>query len=700
MMRKTLSALAMLCLLSGCGSLDRIDAVGNQARDDEKIASQHLQKMKSGEVVRELPSQWINPVPLNARGNDRERLPSCLVQINRPGVISVNDISAHITRTCRISVVLTPDARQVTQASGPTEQIKGPVPAPDANGMLPLAQMGGAVPAPAPRAGSEATLRGVYWKGALDGFLDNVTARLGLSWRYEEGRIVIFYLDTRNFPVLFMDSQAGFTSKTVSGTTSSTGSSGGGSSGGISGDNNTSQSTDMAIKSNLYGDVSATVKAMLTPGVGRMNLSAGVLTVTDTSRVLSQIGRYIDDRNRELNRQVVLNVQIYSVESRRSDQLGIDWDAVLLGMTVLSAFQETRERQAYRSLALHILPLLPKDGYAVIPLSESTLWFVATLGGQLSPLSDIVGSGEQIKKAIDVFVTMNPQPPAGWQVIAPDGFLQGETQPPPALTDWLAQEKTRRTPRLSPTNVKAAAGLWIALLALLLAGHFGWQYLQERRENAEIAAAQAALAAKRAAAKSDSQPRPWASQARFNTVLRTCHNHWKTLPLSIAGWTFAQAQCSPAGSLSVNYALPEGGTVADFASRLPYWYPGIPAGFNIPGAANMASFTLTFAPPASTGAETLPDNATQTQRFTSFAQRLNAALQLTKQDNALRDDAGNIIPVPWITYAFTFVTDIPPDRLFLAQHFDDSGLRLEQVSLTQRDGQLTYTLEGYLYAAN
>lgn len=338
MMRKTLSALAMLCLLSGCSTLDRIDAVGKQARDDEKITSQHLQKMKSGEVVRELPSQWINPVPLNARGNDRERLPSCLVQINRPGVISVNDISAHITRTCHISVVLTPDARQVTQASGPTEQIKGPVPAPDANGMLPLAQMGGAVPAPAQRAGSEATLRGVYWKGSLDGFLDNVTARLGLSWRYEEGRIVIFYLDTRNFPVLFMDSQAGFTSKTVSGTTSSTGSSGGGSSGGISGDNNTSQSTDMAIKSNLYGDVSATVKAMLTPGVGRMNLSAGVLTVTDTSRVLSQIGRYIDDRNRELNRQVVLNVQIYSVESRRSDQLGIDWDAVLNLSSVKATF--------------------------------------------------------------------------------------------------------------------------------------------------------------------------------------------------------------------------------------------------------------------------------------------------------------------------------------------------------------------------
>lgn len=375
-------------------------------------------------------------------------------------------------------------------------------------------------------------------------------------------------------------------------------------------------------------------------------------------------------------------------------------DRVLLGMTVLSAVQETRDRQAYRSLALHVLPLLPENGYAVIPLSETALWFVATLGGQLSPLSDIVGSAEQIQKAIDVFVTMNPLPAAGWQVIAPDGFAQGETQPPPALTDWLSRDRTRRTPRLSPTSVKATAGLWIVLLVLLIAGHFGWQYLQERKENAEVAAAKAALAAKRAAASSDSQPRPWASQPRFNTVLRTCHNHWKTLPLSIAGWTFAQAQCSPAGSLSVNYALPDGGTVADFASRLPDWYPGIPAGFNIPGAANMASFTLTFAPPASTGAETLPGNGTQTQRFTSFAQRLNAALQLTRLDNALRDDAGNIIPVPWLTYAFTFVTDIPPDRLFLAQPFDDTGLRLQQVSLTQRDGQLTYTLEGYLYAAN
>ena len=66
----------------------------------------------------------------------------------------------------------------------------------------------------------------------------------------------------------------------------------------------------------------------------------------------------------------------------------------LLGMAALSAFSENKDRQPYRSLALHLLPQLPQNGYIVLPLSETQWWFVAMLGGQLSPLSDIVGSVE------------------------------------------------------------------------------------------------------------------------------------------------------------------------------------------------------------------------------------------------------------------------------------------------------------------
>lgn len=375
-------------------------------------------------------------------------------------------------------------------------------------------------------------------------------------------------------------------------------------------------------------------------------------------------------------------------------------DTVLLGMTLLSAFRETsaRDRQTYRSLALHVLPHLPANGYVVTALSDKVWWFVATIEGRLSPLSDIVGSPEQIKQVINVFVMMNPLPSAGWQVIAPESFGLENSQTPPPLSRWLTHDTVHKTPRLLPTNARTIAVFWVLLLLAFIAGYFGWQHWQQRQQDAEIAAAHAAVAARRAELRNENGHRPWGDQPPFNAVLRACHNRWKVLPLSIAGWTFAQAQCTQDGNLSVQYVLPEGGTVADFAGRLPHWYPGTVAGFNIPGGADIASFTLTFTPPRPSPAENIPDNATQTQRFTSFAQRLSAALQLVKQDNALRDDDGNIIEVPWNTYAFTFVTDIPPDQLFLAQHFDDTGLRLQQISLTQRDGHLTYTLEGSLYA--
>ncbi|HGM5391833.1 TPA: PilN family type IVB pilus formation outer membrane protein [Serratia marcescens] len=335
---------ATLCLLlSGCAPLERIDKIDNQVSRDENQADKHLHALKKGSVVRDLTSQWINPYPLNAQPGGNSLLPPCAVAINRPGSITLAEVSAFISKRCRLPVVVTPDAQAIlAPTGGKTEQISGPVPAPDPNGLVPLAALGGSSARAAPVVSGGTALRGVFWQGELGGLLDNVTTRLGLSWRYEQGRIAIFYLDTRTFPVMFMDSKASFGSKTVSGTTSSMGATGDSSGGGLSGDSNTSQATEMEIKSSLYEDVTNIIKSMLTPGTGRMNLSAGVLTVTDTPRVLEQIGRYLEDRNKELNRQVVLNVQVYSVEKRTQDQYGIDWNAVFnsgsVGLSLTNAF--------------------------------------------------------------------------------------------------------------------------------------------------------------------------------------------------------------------------------------------------------------------------------------------------------------------------------------------------------------------------
>lgn len=340
-----LTAAAALCLLaSGCSTLDRVDATEKRAAATEAQADAHKRALESGQVVRDLTSQWINPIPLNGLAGQRPELPPCAVKINRPGSVTLAYVSAFITDQCRIPVVVTPDAQAAMAGSGGggrTEKMPGPLPAPDASGMVPLAAMGQTSSQPVTVQQGDGGLRGVSWNGSLSGLLDNVTTRLGLSWRYEYGHIAIFWLDTRNFAINFMDSDASFESKTVSGTTSSAGTSGN-SSGGNKGDNSTSQTTTATIKSNIFKDVETTVKSMLTPGSGRLNLSAGVLTVTDTPRVLDAIGRYIDDRNRELNRQVMISVKVFSVENRHQNQLGIDWNAVLntgsVGLSLTSPF--------------------------------------------------------------------------------------------------------------------------------------------------------------------------------------------------------------------------------------------------------------------------------------------------------------------------------------------------------------------------
>lgn len=336
------SAMALSLLLSGCSSMDRINQTIKQTDNDYGTANDHLNRISSGSPVRDLTTQWINPVPLNSQ-LQQAKLPGCTPTFNRPGEVSLAEVSAFITRTCKISVVITPDAQAaMTPGQGKTERIQGIIPAPDSNGMVPLNAMGAVAPVVREVGGASNTLRGVHWEGSLDGLLDNVTTRLGLSWRYEQGRISIFYVDTRAFPIMFMDSKTAFSSKVVSGTTTSSGTSSG--SGGLSGDVNTYQTTTMEMSAGIYSDLENTIKAMLTPGVGRLFLAAGMLTVTDTPRVLDAVNTYISDRNTELNRQVVLNVKVFSVEKRRQDQLGIDWNAVFtsgsIGGTLTSAFTD------------------------------------------------------------------------------------------------------------------------------------------------------------------------------------------------------------------------------------------------------------------------------------------------------------------------------------------------------------------------
>ncbi|ADP10399.1 Type IVB pilus formation outer membrane protein [Erwinia sp. Ejp617] len=343
-----------LCLAqASCSSWHRIDNSDRQISALETRSEEAIRQQTSAQVVTEMSTQWVDlePIAGNPDGDAEHHIPPCMLTLNHPGSITLDELTAFISQQCGVPISPTRDAIEFLSARS-TSPVASSANNQQASGALPLPEEEQSTSS---SASQFAALEGINWRGDSAGLLDAITGRLGLGWRYQQQRIEIFYLDTQNFPILFMDSKASFSSKILSGTTSSSGgstsenspsSNAGESNSNSQNDGSTAQSTTMEIKSGLYEDLRNSIKMMLTPQVGRMSLSAGMLTVMDTPPVLAKVRSFVNERNIELNRQVMLNVQVYSVEKQQSDRLGIDWKAVFkdsLGLSFTNAYTEASE---------------------------------------------------------------------------------------------------------------------------------------------------------------------------------------------------------------------------------------------------------------------------------------------------------------------------------------------------------------------
>ncbi|EBT4080015.1 PilN family type IVB pilus formation outer membrane protein, partial [Salmonella enterica] len=186
-----------------------------------------------------------------------------------------------------------------------------------------------------------ATLNGLRWQGPLGGLLDNITARTGLSWRTDHGAVVFYLTETRTFQFAFLNTRVNSNASVSSGSTSSMGTSGGSGGGdnSVSGDSSSSQKTTTLQDRDAYEDIRKTMETILTPEKGRywLSESTGVLTVTDTPQVLETVSHYVDEQNREMNRQVQLSVKVLSVSNTRNEQFGIDWGLVYKSLQQVGA---------------------------------------------------------------------------------------------------------------------------------------------------------------------------------------------------------------------------------------------------------------------------------------------------------------------------------------------------------------------------
>ncbi|HGG4071434.1 TPA: PilN family type IVB pilus formation outer membrane protein [Salmonella enterica subsp. enterica serovar Poona] len=329
--------------LAGCSEMDNMSRT---IRADADIAQQHMDSQKRHQdPLVWTDKQWVNlkPIAKATASPQKAGLPTCNITVGSRDGMTLPEISGLITRRCGVRVILSPDVMAVGHGAGSvgvTHRISGPLPVPDDSGRIPLDQLGvaggGQQTAVAP-----AMLNGLRWQGPLGGLLDNITARTGLSWRTDHGAVVFYLTETRTFQFAFLNTRVNSNASVSSGTTSSMGTSGGGGGGdnSVSGDSSSSQKTTTLQDRDAYEDIRKTMETILTPEKGRywLSESTGVLTVTDTPQVLETVSHFVDEQNREMNRQVQLSVKVLSVSNTRNEQFGIDWSLVYKSLQQVGA---------------------------------------------------------------------------------------------------------------------------------------------------------------------------------------------------------------------------------------------------------------------------------------------------------------------------------------------------------------------------
>lgn len=366
--------------------------------------------------------------------------------------------------------------------------------------------------------------------------------------------------------------------------------------------------------------------------------------------------------------------------------------------TLLGTATLAHSKGRFVSLAMMVLPALRQRGENGIAVFEraDAYWFVALVQGNLAVLSDVTGNANTVMAAVDEFERFNA--PEGGFCIAPGGFFTDRVAENLTLPDALASHERLKNAlrywgaRLHPVSTHKANARRVLAGALCVAAWLGWHQWQELKAQEATEKQRQAFLASKKTGKVPPVTKPWVVKPVPSTTLAQCHQVWKTLPLSIAGWRLSSAECGLNADhqsiLMTRYTRNDNGAVGDFALRLPVYFNATPV-FDIPGSASTAQFVLPVVMPVPKSAtDTLLPAQDALVELTTYIQHLQATVAIQKQSATAEK-------LPWQVYHVVVKTDIPPVHLFKQSV---PGLRLTKVGFTLSQGRMHYTLQGELYA--
>ena len=346
------AALALLALLlAGCTGL--LQSVSDAAHRDAEQSGKLLTSAREGNIRTHTIDDVVvdNGIWLSGRTVKLAQTAGLPPVFSQPvtfdrQVASLQEFSERITRLTQVPAKVSADAvtasaRALTGVGGGATAGLGK--AGGSVNLPPLPPGRGAAAAAANEGFMPSSVRILYRSGDLKGLLDTACARFGISWKYADGTIDFYFTDTRTFQVSAVPGDSSVNANVVSEASNNGGTQGSGLAGSISGggaggsgsgtsngvsSNNTS-TTAVNSQLSIFGSLDSAIKAMLSPYGHVVSAPAtGSISVTDTPDVLDRVARFMEEQNRVMSRQILINVTVLSVTLSADDSYGINWGAV------------------------------------------------------------------------------------------------------------------------------------------------------------------------------------------------------------------------------------------------------------------------------------------------------------------------------------------------------------------------------------
>ncbi|MDR9863440.1 type 4b pilus protein PilO2 [Pseudomonas baetica] len=343
-----------------------------------------------------------------------------------------------------------------------------------------------------------------------------------------------------------------------------------------------------------------------------------------------------------------------------------------------------------------------------VSLDEDRYALVAVYEGAVIPGSDLVGTGDEIKRKVAQLL--------GRSISFEDTYLPLEFErggKPLDVDELLHPRNLRREYRLRPLAFGLSNGE-IARLSvigtLVLITLIGWQQWGAHKarlaREAAIAAEQQRLAeleALNARAKQEQTlqalEHAWAKRPSVTEFIAGCNGSIDSIPLSISGWIFTSAQCD--GDLvSATFKRTGNSTARGFIAASRGHFADEPAFFDEGNSAALKiSLKLNLA-----GDESLVESSQALALLTSWlhGQSLEPTIKelpvQVLQPPTLPGEPTPPAPPPpeWKHFELQYSSSLPPS--IVLRGVPETGLRLREIKTQLQSDHLTWSVIGDLYA--